>query len=195
MQTCVLATVIMLAITCRAQSIADAARATQQQHSATNKRKVITNEDSPERQNTETPSTPKLDADTQAKMDHFRAVYMDICSDPSLQNAKTFPPEVKRRLEQAAEPLRRPVDRHPNIPQETKKLDQEEQAEVEAIASPVGKALTLEERKEIGAIRERYAAERQALAGAQAEDAQRSLLVLAQIVEMMSDCSKAKSAH
>lgn len=191
---------ILLGIPCCAQSVADAARAAHQSSvGKTEKRKVITDDDLPATSKTDVALGPTLDSDLQAGVDHLRAVYMDICSDPSLRNMREFPPEVKRRLEEAARPLR---IRYQQLRGESKlseggakKLREQEEAEVETITSPVGKELTLEERKKIGAIRANYAAKRQGLTQAQSESTQRNLILLEEALQMKSDCASVRSKH
>jgi hypothetical protein len=97
----ILAVMILLGIPCCAQSVADAARAAQRRSAVdkTKKRKVIADDDLPATSKTDVALGPALDSELQAPMDHFRAVYMDICSDPSLKNTQEFSPDANCRLE------------------------------------------------------------------------------------------------
>ena len=103
---------------------------------------------------------------------------------------------MQRKVADAMQPLRNRLQENtpPSNNLEAQKLSREEEAEVNAIAPPVGRALTLEERQKIGAIRESYAEKRKALAGKESESSRDSLIVLKEVMEMTSDCWKAGAA-
>jgi len=174
------------------QSLADAARASQARHQASATRTVVTDDDIPARP-TEASAGSDVDGGMQAEMDHLRAVYLKVCSDPVVQRTHSFSPEMKKELEDAAQPLRKRMqasNSHANA-EGAQRLSREEEAEVEAVAGPVGRELTLEERKRIGAIRQKYADNHQALAANDSASSHQSLELLGQLVSMISDCSKA----
>jgi hypothetical protein len=186
---------LILVGTSQGQSVADAARAAQQRHQAAGTRQVITDDQMPAKPNAAASAGSASDAGMQAEIEHLRAVYLTICSDPEVRRSNKFSPEMKQQLEEAAQPLRKRLQENDTNTNslESKKLSREEEAEVDALAPTDGRALTLEERQRIGAIRERYAEKRRALAGKNSESARQSLVVLGGVIEMISDCSKANS--
>lgn len=187
--------VVSVASMCLGQSVADVARASQERHQAAGTRKVVTDDDMPAKPNAEAAAGTTTDTAMHAEMDHLRTVYLDLCSDPAVRRSNQLSPEMKQKLKEAAEPLQKRLQEiSKRVEQsESEGLSHEEQAEVNAVTPADGRALTLEERQKVGAIRERYAEKRSERAGTNSEGKRQSLVVLGELISMTSDCSHAGS--
>jgi hypothetical protein len=173
------------------QSVADAAREARERQQAKANAKVITDEDVPSHPTGDDPNA--VDSGLQSDIDHLREVYQDVCSEASSRNLKQLPPEMQKRVEDAARPVhaRLAKYRQEANPDNGGKLDRDEQTEVQAYIQtlvPAGRTLTLEERQHLGVIHARYAERRKSSQTSEVLNQQTSLYLVKTLTDMTSRC-------
>jgi hypothetical protein len=187
-------TLAVLATSCWGQSVADAARASQQRHQTSATRKIVTNDDVPVKTGVDNPSSSDLDPVTRQQLDNLRAVYLKNCQS---SGPRQRTPEMKRQLQEAAEPLQNRLQQNTSrsAESESRKLSHEEEAQIQAIVGNEDAPLTLEQRQKIGAIRQEYSDKRKGLANEESRHRQQSAAQVIELLSMVSECAKATSSR
>ncbi len=172
------------------QSVADAAREARERQRAKANAKVITDDDVPSHPASNDPNA--VDPGLQSDIDHLREVYQDVCSEASSRNLKQLPPEMQKRIEDAARPVHtRLAKNRPEATPDNGKLDRDEQAEVQAYIQtlvPAGHALTPEQRQHVDAIHARYAERRKSSPTSEVLNQQTSQYLVKALTDMTSRC-------
>ena len=174
------------------QSVADAAREAREHQRAKANAKVITDDDVPSHPASNDPNA--VDPGLQSDIDHLREVYQDVCLEASSRNLKQLPPEMQKRVEDAARPVHARLAKYSheaNPDNGGGKLDRDEQAEVQAYIQtlvPAGRALTPEQRQHVHAIHARYAERRKLSPPPEALNQQTSQYLVKALTDMTSRC-------
>jgi hypothetical protein len=174
------------------QSVADAAREAREHQRAKANAKVITDDDVPSHPAGDNPNA--VDSGLQSDIDHLREVYQDVCLEASSRNLKQLPPEMQKRVEDAARPVHARLAK--NSQEATPdngsgKLDRDEEVEVRAYMQtlvPAGRGLTAEERQHVGAIHARYAERRKSSQTSEVLNQQTSQDLVKALTDMTSRC-------
>lgn len=173
------------------QSVADAAREARERQRAKANAKVITDDDVPSHPASNDPNA--IDSGLQGDIDHLRDVYQDVCSEVSSRNLKQLPPEMQKRLEDAALPVHARLAKYSqaNTDNGRGRPDRDEQAEVQAYIQtlvPAGHALTPEQRQHVDAIHARYAERRKSSPTSEVLNQQTSQYLVKALTDMTSRC-------
>ncbi len=174
------------------QSVADAAREARERQRAKANAKVITDEDVPSHPASNDPNA--VDPGLQSDIEHLREVYQDVCSEASSRNLKQLPPEMQKRIEDAARAVHARLAKNrqeATLANGGGNLDRDEQAEVQAYIqtlAPAGRVLTEEQRQHVDAIHARYAERRKASPTSEVLNQQTSQYLVKAFTDMTSRC-------
>lgn len=119
-------------------SVADAARASKQK--TTTAKRIITEDEMPSRGTSGgSGGVVDLDGSWGSDLDRVRMAYKQLCSDPTLHDAKSLPASKQKYIDEAMAPLRARIAREEDnmkvIKARLERMDQEEQNEVASAGS------------------------------------------------------------